>query len=367
MHRRPIRVTHLVPALFGSDGGIVGGAERYALELARHMADRVPTTLVSFGDQRRSETIGALRVEVIGNPWYVRGQRCNPLSPALFPWLWNAQVVHCHQQHVMSSSLAALFCRLSRRTVVVTDHGGGGWDFSSYVRTDRWYHKQLHVSEYSRRIHGQSAMSSASVILGGVDTVKFSPDDSTKRDGTVLFVGRFLPHKGVNDLLEAATGDMRLELIGPPSDARFVKDLQGLASGKTVAFLHDCADADVVNAYRRALCVVLPSVYRDLYGGETLIPELLGQTLLEAMACGTPVLCTNAGGMPEIVVDGVTGFVLPPNSPQRLREKLIWLMENPDQARRMGQAARKYILGKFTWPIVVERCLDAYSALSGRK
>ncbi len=89
------RVLHIVPALFGKDG-VVGGAERYALELARHMADAVPTTLVSFGDQDREETFGALRVRVIGNPWYVRGQRNNPVSARLLAAIRRARVVHCH-------------------------------------------------------------------------------------------------------------------------------------------------------------------------------------------------------------------------------------------------------------------------------
>jgi hypothetical protein len=59
----PPRVVHLVPALFGGDG-TVGGAERYALELARHMAEIVPTTLLSFGERERNETMGPLRVYI---------------------------------------------------------------------------------------------------------------------------------------------------------------------------------------------------------------------------------------------------------------------------------------------------------------
>ena len=135
-----------------------------------------------------------------------------------------------------------------------------------------------------------------------------------------------------------------------------------MAAGKQVVFRHDCSDSEIVNAYRRARCVVLPSVYRDLYGKETQIPELLGQTLLEGMACEAPAICTDVASMPEIVADGVTGFVVPPNSPQILREKLVWLEQNPERARQMGKAARKHIVEKFTWPVVVERCFTAYTA-----
>jgi glycosyltransferase involved in cell wall biosynthesis len=355
------RVVHLVPAHFSSNGGIIGGAERYALELARHMADQVPTTMVTFGDSAGREKIGQLQIEIIGHPWYVRGQRSNPIAGRLFLHLWNADVIHCHQRHVLSSSLAAIFGRLRRNCVVVTDHGGGGWDISSYIDTNNWYLKHLHVSEYSRKIEGQSGNRRANVVLGGVDTAKFSPLDSIRRSGTVVFVGRLLPHKGVNDLIQAAQ-DMDLEIIGSPCDARFVQDLKSLVAGQNVRFRYECNDVELVQAYRQALCVVLPSVYRDMYGGQTLVPELLGQTLLEGMACGAPAICSSVGGMPEVVVDGVTGFVVPPNSPERLRERLRFLRDNPEQARQMGQAARKHILENFTWPRVVERCLEAYTS-----
>jgi hypothetical protein len=114
------RVVHLVPALFGSDR-TVGGAERYALELARHMAEIVPTTLLSFGESERRETAGALRIRVLGDPWYVRGQRFNALKWSMFTELRAADVIHCHQQHIMASSLTAVFGRLSRRRVFVSD------------------------------------------------------------------------------------------------------------------------------------------------------------------------------------------------------------------------------------------------------
>lgn len=358
----PARILHVVPALFGSDDGIVGGAERYALELARHMAQDTPTTLVTFGERERRETLGNLKIRVIGNPWYVRDQRTNPVALALIKELRNADVVHCHQQHVVASSLAALVGKLSRRRVFVSDLGGGGWDVSAYVSTDRWYRGHLHISEYSRKVYGQADKPWAHVILGGVDTEKFSPDERTKRDGTVLFVGRLLPHKGVNTLVEAVTPEMPLELVGQAYDERFLEDLKTLAKGKQVAFRHDCDDAALVQAYRKALCVVLPSVYKSMYGEETRVPELLGQTLLEGMACGTPAICTDVASMPEVVEDGVTGFIMPAHDAAALREKLSWLREHPVEAGKMGEAARRRVLEKFTWPAVVQRCLEIYTA-----
>src|SRR5438094_10279066 len=100
-------VLHIVPALFGQDG-IVGGAERYVLELARHMAAVTPTRLVTFGATTRHERDGELEISVIAHAWLVRGQRSNPFSLRLLDELRNVDVVHCHQQHVLASSMAAL-------------------------------------------------------------------------------------------------------------------------------------------------------------------------------------------------------------------------------------------------------------------
>ncbi len=356
------RVLHIVPALFGHDDGIVGGAERYAFELARYMAAEVPTTLVTFGKRERHESVGDLQIQVIGHPWYVRGQRTNPVSLSLVSMLRTADVVHCHQQRVLVSSLTAAICQLTRRRVFVTDLGGGGWDISAYLSTDSWYHGHLHISEYSRVTYGHASKRWAHVILGGVDTEKFSPNQQVPREAKVLFVGRLLPHKGINDLINAVGPDLPLQLIGQACDARFVADLKTLADGKPVTFRHDADDAILVNAYRQALCVVLPSVYRTMYGAQTKVPELLGQTLLEGMACETPAICTAVASMPEVIEDGVTGFVVPPNDSAALGQRLRWLRDHPAQARQMGQAARRRVLEKFTWPQVVRRCLEVYAA-----
>ena len=116
-------VLHLVPALFDSGDGIVGGAERYVIELARHMADVVPTRLVTFGSREREERIGPLPIRVIGGAWFVRGQRSNPIAPALLGEVRRASVVHCHQQHVLMSSVAAAAARVLGRRVFCTDLG----------------------------------------------------------------------------------------------------------------------------------------------------------------------------------------------------------------------------------------------------
>src|SRR5436190_1327266 len=120
------RVTHVVPALFDPAEGVLGGAERYALELARAMARETPTTLVSFGDRPRVERDGPLTVRVLGPAHRVRGQRANPFTWSLLGEGTRADVVHCHQQHIVASSAMAAVCRVSGTRVFVSDLGGGG-------------------------------------------------------------------------------------------------------------------------------------------------------------------------------------------------------------------------------------------------
>jgi glycosyltransferase involved in cell wall biosynthesis len=358
-HQAGAVVAHVVPATFDPRDGIVGGAERYSLELARHMAGRVPTRLVTFGERERILADGPLEVRVLRGR-YVRGQRGNPIAAGLWGALSGAAVVHCHQQHVLASSLAAVFARLKGGRVFVTDLGGGGFDVSAYVSTDGWFDGHLHISEYSRRISGHGGHPRARVISGGVDCDRFSPGGEPA--DSVLFVGRLLPHKGVHDLIDAVPPAVPLRIVGREGDPDYVSELARRADGKRVTFIRDVGDDQLVEEYRRAACVVLPSVYRTPDGRTTMVPELLGQTLLEAMACGRPAVCTEVASMPEVVVHDRTGLVVPPGDPAALGRAIDTLRRDPQLARRMGDAGRRRVLDRFRWEHVVERCLEAYRA-----
>jgi glycosyltransferase involved in cell wall biosynthesis len=331
-------------------------------ELARHMADVAPTRLVTFGQRAREERTGQLQIRVIADPWFVRGQRSNPVSTAVLAEVSRASVVHCHQQHVMASSLAAGAARLLRRRVFCTELGGGGWDISAYLSTDRWYHGHLHISEYSRKVSGHQSVDRARVVFGGVDTVRFSPANASTLGRSVLFVGRMLPHKGINDLIDAIDCGMTAEIIGPAPHASYFAELQKRAQGKQIHFRTDCDDAALLDAYRRAACIVLPSVYKDLYSNHTLVPELLGQTLLEGMACGVAGVCTDVASLPEVVAHGQTGLVVPPNDPGALRLALRWMLDHPVERRQMGERGRQRVIERFNWKTVVDRCIEAYAA-----
>ena len=109
--------------------------------------------------------------------------------------------------------------------------------------------------------------------------------------------------------------------------------------------------------------MVLPSVYDDMYGQHTDVPELLGQTLLEAMACGAPAVCTSVASLPEVVADGVSGFVVPPNDPDALWAAVRRLLTNRERALGMGEVGRAIVVDRFSWPAVARRCLQVPRAV----
>src|SRR4051812_19697392 len=136
---RPPRVLHVVPRLLDDKGRLAGGGERYPFELARHMAKRVPTRLLSFGDHAFAGHMDGIAVRIVGGDWQARGRGNNPMSLAVAREVKHADVVHCHQQHVMVSKFAALLCKMSGRTAVVSDHGGGAWDWTERLPTSRLF------------------------------------------------------------------------------------------------------------------------------------------------------------------------------------------------------------------------------------
>ena len=122
-------------------------------------------------------------------------------------------------------------------------------------------------------------------------------------------------------------------------------------------------DADLPALHRRAAVLALPSVERTCYGRAIRVSELLGLVVLEAMASGTPVVCSRLGGLPEIVRDGETGFLVEPGDIDELRARLAELLGDPALAARLGRNARELALARFTWRACAERCLAAYADL----
>ncbi|MGH2916501.1 MAG: glycogen synthase [Solirubrobacteraceae bacterium] len=230
------------------------------------------------------------------------------------------------------------------------------------------------------------------VVHNGVDTDTYAPGDGARADAeagelralgidpvrpTVLFVGRITRQKGLALLLRAAerfdpsaqlvlcAGSPDTEQLGAEVSAG-VRGLQALRDG--VVWIDSMIPRRaLVAALRQASVFVCPSVY-----------EPLGIVNLEAMACETAVVASDAGGIPEVVVDGETGLLvtlggrvgdeLEPADPQRFADELAArvneLLGDPQRAARMGRAGRRRAVSEFGWPAIAQRTVGIYEQAS---
>jgi glycosyltransferase involved in cell wall biosynthesis len=361
-----MRVAHVAPTAFGVEG-LFGGGERYPLELARALAREpgIECELVTFGGSPGTrEDPSGLLVRVLRPLIHWRGHPAHPLSLGLVAAVGSAEIVHTHHFRSAPSRLAAL-CRGRAGAVVTTDHGLGG--DGAHDLFSSLFDRFLTVSRYSAATL-RAPPAKTRVIYGGANPFRFRPEPVEARAG-VLFVGRLTPHKGVDRLLRALPADAELSVVGTAGHDRtaperdYPQHLRRLAAGQRVRFRGAVAEDALPDLHRRASVFVLPSVDRTCYGRTVAISELLGLSLLEAMASATPVVASRIGGVPEVVVDGEMGFLVDPGDVDALHDRIALLLSNHRLARRLGDNARTAVTEQFTWQACARRCLAAYREL----
>jgi glycosyltransferase involved in cell wall biosynthesis len=336
----------------------LGGGERYAYNLAKALRRFGEVSLVTFGPlPYRAEVDGLehLVIPALGrnaiNPL--------PLTPLLFGRRYD--IIHAHQLGTIVTSLLAVQCRRNGTPLVVTDEGGRGRSPMYRMRLYAYVSRFLLISEHSRSLLPAEAREKATIVRGGVDLDRFRYNGSA-RGRQVVQVGRIMPHKGINYLLDAAEDDFTVVIAGRIVYRDYFESLQERSKGKRIRFLLDPPDRDIDQAYRQSAVTVAASVYRDVYGVERPHAELLGLTLLESMAVGTPVICTAVGGMPEYVRDGETGFVVAPNDSIQLRRAIRAILDDPALGRRLGRQGREFV-EDYSWDSVADRVYSEYRAI----
>jgi glycosyltransferase involved in cell wall biosynthesis len=303
-----------------------------------------------------------LEVQVY-RPWmYVGRKGLGAVTPALAYEIARTDVVHCHQVHTFVADQCVLFARLFGKPVFLTDHAGGDRNFNRRLRTFERATGLLLVSQFNARGFSQFTPK-IRVIHGGVDLERFAPRD-VPRNRAALYAGRLLPYKGLHYLIEGVRPKTEVRLAGAAYHDDYLAHLQRAAAGRNVRFLGALHGEDLVREYSAAGLSVLPSVEVDIYGKHYPKSEILGLLLLESMACETPVVCSAIGGMPELVVDGGTGIIVPPGDSRALGYAVEDLLDNPQRARLLGEAGREHVRQHFTWMAVAERCLKAYGELA---
>jgi len=222
------------------------------------------------------------------------------------------------------------------------------------------------------------------IIPPGVDLCHFYPipADEAKEyigvppcDTMVLFVGRIEPLKGIDTLIEAIAlmrkqGDLEgcplcLAVIGGDPDTNeenvnsemerlhALREQYGL--GDFVTFLGRRSQDTLPYYYSAAAAVVVPSHY-----------ESFGMVALEAMACGTPVVASQVGGLAFLVQDGLTGYTVPVGEPAALADRLTKLINDPELRQRLGRQAAEFA-HQYGWEVIAERIIKLFSEVLEKK
>ncbi|MFH0172759.1 glycogen synthase [Streptomyces cacaoi] len=211
------------------------------------------------------------------------------------------------------------------------------------------------------------------VVHNGIDTALYRPDhgtDALTRIGLdpdrpfVLFVGRITRQKGVPHLLRAVRDiDPAAQVVlcaGAPDTPEIDQEFRDLFAGLSRArdgvhwIPKMLPRPEVIQLLTHAAVFVCPSVY-----------EPLGIVNLEAMACGTPVVASRVGGIPEVVEDGVTGTLVAVDDDFEagLARALDAVLGDPAAGRRMGEAGRARAVGEFGWDAVARRTVGLYEEI----
>jgi len=203
------------------------------------------------------------------------------------------------------------------------------------------------------------------VIHDGVDVDIFKPlDDVEKTPNEILFVGNSEDrNKGARYLIEAMSllrddTDLKLTFVDKPKGSLMMVPslVRKYGLGTRVTFTGRVPREQLVRLYNRAQILVSPSLY-----------EGFGLPAAEAQSCGTPVVSTTAGALPEVVGHGETGILVPPGDAPALADAIRRLMADADLRKRMGAAGRERMTSRFTWRETARKTVELYEEVLSQR
>lgn len=272
------------------------------------------------------------------------------------PWNWIPVVVQLHAPLAMLAEYLKWPAKDSDLYRVGTFMEG-----MSIERADSLMACSANIADFTAAFYG-IARERVDVVHCGVDAETFRPGDDQERAGdrpTVLFVGNIANNKGISEVCRAVLRlrhkhpNIRLQILGT-GDSDTEEDLRRwvhAAGGERNIEFHGFVERErLPEFYRRANVFCSPAHHE---GG-------VANVYLEAMACGCPVVASLAGGAPEAVTDGETGFLVPPHDDGAVSDALDRILSNVSLARQMGVAARKRIEDYFAMDKYIPRVLKSY-------
>lgn len=299
--------------------------------------------------------------------WDVRGRLASLVTPIVPVLRGNYDIVHGHT--FLPAFPTKVVSEIGRIPSVFTVHGtaltsGVGHDTTGVARIKRAVERQfllgfdydhvISVNQEHVSLLNQS-QSDVTCIPNGVDLDRFEVDEPTV-DGRVVFLGRLAPKKRVSDLIYAIDEvaadhpDVELVIVGEGPLEEELRDLVvKLGVTDRVTFTGRVEEQEIPRYYASAELFVLPSVWE----GHPL-------TLLEAWAASCPVIASDVEGIAEFVDHGETGYLVEAKNPKALADAIRYALENPEEARAWGQAARQLAEEKFSWETAARRTRQIY-------
>jgi glycosyltransferase involved in cell wall biosynthesis len=201
---------------------------------------------------------------------------------------------------------------------------------------------------------------SVEVLGNGVETTLFEPANTKPEAPYVLAVGRLGLRKGFEDLIECARlvlqhiPEVRFRIAGTgPLEKSLRTQIARAGLSAQVELLGHISDRrEIIRLYQHAAVFVHPAHY-----------EGLPTVLLEAMACGRPVVATAVSGALDVIQSEVNGLLIPPHNPSKMATVILRLLSDPELANHLGQAARRTVETHYSWDRVSARYSQLYRQL----
>jgi glycogen synthase len=390
---------------------VYGGAGVHIDHLSKELAKLSPVEVLCFGDQSAQE--GQLSVAGVGLDHPIRPQ--DPSHAGAYNAILRnlemsgraqaPEVVHCHTWY---AHFGGILVKQTRNIpLILTTHslepsrpwkaeqlGEGGYRLSCWIERTAYQNADGIVAvsqEMARDVVAAYGVdpSKVRVIHNGVDPDEFpsEPDPSTLRRHGIdpfrpyaLFVGRITRQKGIKHFLRAAEHlepNAQIVLCAAAPDTPQMADEVEAAVNKLqqkrqggVVWVRDAVPlCDLPSIYAGAAVYCCPSIY-----------EPFGITNLEAMSCRTPVVATRTGGIPEIIVEGETGYLVdktaisatdpeardPEGFALGLAEAMNRILRSPELGRELGEKARQRVVDHFSWASIARQTLAFYEEVAAR-
>jgi len=349
----------------------VGGIQTYSFEFARRLAERCSAFVViapaQSGDAVTDASLPFDVVRVPGGPAF-------PLThgPALLAALRARHLDTVLAMHWGSSLESVLLRRAGRIARLVTAVYGRELLLEPWARVPIAQAAYNHArrtaieradavvccSRYTVTLAHALGARATHVVPGGVDPGHFAPTDARalrrahglESDRVILVLCRLVRRKGVDTLLRALpmvrarVPNARLVIVGEGTDRRRLEALaRSTGVADRVLFVGRAPQADLVRWYSAADVFAMPARLEppDVEG--------FGIVFLEASACAVPVVGPNEGGPLDAIIDGETGICCDPRDSDAVAQALLTLLENPERARAIGLAGRRYVEREGTW------------------